>query len=99
MAPAPMKTMLQKQPRNEATETWIKRKAMVIQEMPGTSPGTVNYILRSNSLRSTERKLFSSYILQFTMICKVDEDMVGCSHNPNCFYLESVIQYKHTKHY
>ena len=57
------------------------------------------YHLRSNSLRSTERKLFSSYILQFTMICKVDEDMVGCSHNPNCFYLLSVIQYKHTKHY
>ena len=57
------------------------------------------YTLRSNSLRSTERKLFSSYVLQFTMICKVDEDMVGCSHNPNCFYLLSVIQYKHTKHY
>jgi hypothetical protein len=43
MEPAPMNTMLQKQPREEATEAWRKRKSIVVQEVPGTLPGIVIY--------------------------------------------------------
>jgi hypothetical protein len=44
MEPAPMNTMLQKQPREAATEAWRKRKSMVVQEVPGTLPGIVKYM-------------------------------------------------------
>lgn len=40
MTPAPMNTMLEKQPKEEATEAWRKRKAMVVQEVPRTIQGT-----------------------------------------------------------
>ena len=50
MAPAPMNTLLEKQPRKEATEAWRKRKAMVVQEVPGTLPGIVKYVICSCSL-------------------------------------------------
>jgi tRNA U34 5-carboxymethylaminomethyl modifying GTPase MnmE/TrmE len=46
MAPAPMNTMLEKQPRKEATEAWRKRKSMVVQEVPRTLQGTVQFVLR-----------------------------------------------------
>ncbi|CAB4008089.1 Hypothetical predicted protein [Paramuricea clavata] len=36
MTPAPMNTMLEKQPRDKATELWKKRKSMVVQEVPRT---------------------------------------------------------------
>ena len=49
MTPAPMKTMLEKQPRKEATEAWRKRKAMVVQQVPGTLPGIVKYVICSCS--------------------------------------------------
>ena len=44
MEPAPMNTMLQKQPREAATEAWRKRKSMVVQEVPSTLPGIVKYM-------------------------------------------------------
>ena len=50
MAPAPMNTMLEKQPRQEATEAWRKRKAIVEQEVPGTLPDIVKYLICSCSL-------------------------------------------------
>ena len=46
MAPAPMNTMLEKQPRKEATEAWRKRKSMVVQEVPRTLQGTEQFVLR-----------------------------------------------------
>jgi hypothetical protein len=39
MTPAPMNTMLEKQPRDKATELWKKRKSMVVQEVPRTVQG------------------------------------------------------------
>ena len=39
MTPAPMNTMLEKQPRDKATESWKKRKSMVVQEVPRTVQG------------------------------------------------------------
>ena len=37
--PAPMNTMLEKQQRDKATESWKKRKSMVVQEVPRTVQG------------------------------------------------------------
>ena len=45
MTPAPMNTMLQKQPRKEATDAWRKRKSMVVQEVPGTTAGNAKHII------------------------------------------------------
>ena len=45
MAPASMNTMLGKQLRKEATETWRKRKAMVVQEVLSTLPAIVEYVI------------------------------------------------------
>ena len=50
MAPAPVSTMLEKQPRKEATEAWRKRKAMLVQEVPDTLPDIVKYVICSCSL-------------------------------------------------
>ena len=36
MTPAPIKTMIEKQPRDEAIELWKKRKSMVVQDIPST---------------------------------------------------------------
>lgn len=41
MTPESMNTMLEKQPRQEATDAWRKRKSMVVQEVPATIPGTL----------------------------------------------------------
>ena len=49
MAPAPMNTMLEKQPRKETTEAWRKRKAMIVQEVPGILLGIVKYVICSCS--------------------------------------------------
>ncbi|XP_067026104.1 ribosomal L1 domain-containing protein 1-like [Acropora muricata] len=38
MNPAPMNTMLQKQPREEAIEKRIKRSKMVVEDVPPTTP-------------------------------------------------------------
>jgi hypothetical protein len=40
MTPAPMNTMLEKQPRNEAIKKMIERKEMVVANVPPTA-GTV----------------------------------------------------------
>lgn len=40
MAPAPMNTMLDKQPREEALELWKRRKTMTVQEVPSTLTGS-----------------------------------------------------------
>ena len=45
MTPAPMNTMLQKQPREEAIALWQKRKAMVVQEVPSTAQGTFKLMI------------------------------------------------------
>ena len=39
MTPAPMNTMLQKQPREEAIEKRIKRAKMIAEDVPPTTPG------------------------------------------------------------
>ena len=44
MTPAPMNSMLEKQPRGEAIEKREKRKSMVVADIPPTTPGTC-YIL------------------------------------------------------
>jgi hypothetical protein len=43
MAPAPMNTMLQKQPRDEAVKKKLARKAMVVVNVPPTA-GTLIFI-------------------------------------------------------
>ena len=40
MTPAPMNSMLKKQPRGEAIEKREKRKSMVVADVPPTTPGT-----------------------------------------------------------
>jgi len=40
MTPAPMNTMLEKQPRGEAIEKREKRKSLVVADVPPTTPGT-----------------------------------------------------------
>ena len=40
MTPAPMNTMLTKQPKSKATAAHEKRKSMVVQEVPRTITGT-----------------------------------------------------------
>ena len=46
MNPAPMNTMLQKQPREEAIEKRIKRSKMVVEDVPPTtSPGKLYKLL------------------------------------------------------
>ena len=40
MTPAPMNTMLEKQPRGEAIEKRDKRKSMDVADIPPTTPGT-----------------------------------------------------------
>ena len=39
MTPAPMNTMLEKQPRQEAIEKRAQRKSMVVHDVPQTAPG------------------------------------------------------------
>ena len=39
MTPAPMNTMLNKQPKSEATAAWESRRSMVVQEVPRTITG------------------------------------------------------------
>lgn len=39
-APAPMNTMLDNQPKEEAKQKRIKRKKMVVKNVPPTTPGT-----------------------------------------------------------
>lgn len=38
--PAPMNSMLQKQPREEAIQKKEKRRSMVVVDVPPTTPGT-----------------------------------------------------------
>ena len=44
MTPAPINTMIEKQPRDEAIELWKKRKSMVVQDIPSTVAG-IPYLL------------------------------------------------------
>lgn len=40
MTPAPMNSMLEKQPREEAIEKHLHRKSIVVEEVPPTCAGT-----------------------------------------------------------
>ena len=45
MAPAPMNTMLEKQPRQEAIEKRAKRAKMVVEDVPPTNtPGLFDHV-------------------------------------------------------
>ena len=44
ITPAPMNTMLEKQPRDEAIELTKKRKSVVVQDIPRTVAG-ISYLL------------------------------------------------------
>lgn len=39
MTPAPMNTMVEKQPREEAVQKRIKRRSMEVKDVPPTTPG------------------------------------------------------------
>ena len=41
MTPAPMNTMLEKQPREEANQKWQARKRLSVENVPPTTPGKV----------------------------------------------------------
>lgn len=40
-SPAPMNTMLVKQPRQEAIQKWSARKSIQVVDVPATAPGTL----------------------------------------------------------
>lgn len=43
--PAPMNSMLQKQPKEEAIQKREKRRSMVVVDVPPTTPGTFFYFV------------------------------------------------------
>ena len=59
MTPAPMNTMLQKQPREEAIEKRIKRAKMIAEDVPPTTPGKlVRQFLYWNGQENVYRKVW-----------------------------------------
>lgn len=62
MTPAPMNTMLEKQPVAEAIEKRRRRRAMIVEDIPPTTPGEVSKIVMQQDVYSflTTLSLLSS---------------------------------------
>lgn len=62
MTPAPMNTMLEKQPVAEAIEKRRRRRAMIVEDVPPTTPGEVSKIVMQQDVYSflTTLSLLSS---------------------------------------